>query len=72
MITTMLRLAGIAALALACAPAFAQDTLKVAVGQRGLWDTSISDLGQRAGIFKKHGLTLEILYTQASARPSRP
>ena len=66
MITTTLRLAGIAALALACAPAFGQDTLKVAVGQRGLWDTSISDIGQRAGIFKKHGLTLEILYTQGA------
>ncbi len=46
--------------------AFAQDTLKLTVGQRGLWDTSISDVGQRAGIFKKHGLTLEILYTQGS------
>ena len=66
MIKTTLRLACIATLALACAPAFGQDTLKVAVGQRGLWDTSISDLGQRAGIFKKHGLTLEILYTQGA------
>src|SRR2546423_1178824 len=43
-----------------------QDTLRLAVGQRGLWDTSISDVGQRAGIFKKHGLNLEILYTQGS------
>jgi NitT/TauT family transport system substrate-binding protein len=46
--------------------ASAQDTLRVTVGQRGLWDTSISELGQRAGIFKKHGLTLEILWTQGS------
>ena len=45
-------------------PAFAQDTLKLAVGQRGNWDTSVSEVGQRAGIFKKHGLVLEILYTQ--------
>jgi NitT/TauT family transport system substrate-binding protein len=44
--------------------ASAEDTLKIAVGQRGNWDTSVSELGQRAGIFKKHGLTLEILYTQ--------
>ena len=66
MIKTTLRLACIATLALACAPAFGQDTLKVAVGQRGLWDTAISDIGQRAGIFKKHGLTLEILYTQGA------
>jgi NitT/TauT family transport system substrate-binding protein len=48
----------------ATAQVAAQDTLKVAVGQRGNWDTSVSELGQRAGIFKKHGLSLEILYTQ--------
>jgi NitT/TauT family transport system substrate-binding protein len=45
-------------------PASAQDVLKIAVPQRGAWDTAIPELGQRAGIFKKHGLTLEILYTQ--------
>ena len=39
------------------------DTLKLAVGQRGNWDTAVAELGQRAGIFKKHGLDLEILYT---------
>ena len=44
----------------------AQETLKLAVGQRSLWDTSVSELGQRAGIFKKHGLNLEILYTQGA------
>ena len=48
----------------ALSPAHAQDTLKVAVGQRGNWDTSVSEVGQRAGIFKKHNLVLEILYTQ--------
>jgi NitT/TauT family transport system substrate-binding protein len=47
-------------------PAAAQDTLRLAVGQRGLWDTSISEIGQRAGIFKKHGLLLEILWTQGA------
>jgi len=46
--------------------ALAQDTLKIASGQRGNWDTSISEVGQRAGIFKKHGLVLEILWTQGS------
>src|ERR1700741_1678707 len=45
--------------------AFAQDTLKVAVPQRGAWDAGIAELGRRGGIFKKHGLDLEILYTQA-------
>lgn len=42
----------------------AQDTLKIAVPQRGAWDTAVPELGQRGGIFKKHGLTLELLYTQ--------
>jgi NitT/TauT family transport system substrate-binding protein len=48
-------------------PACAQeklDSLRLAVGQRGNWDTSIAELGQRGGIFRKHGLTLDILYTQ--------
>ena len=43
----------------------AQDTLKVAIPQRGAWDAGVADLGQRGGIFKKHGLNLEILYVQA-------
>jgi NitT/TauT family transport system substrate-binding protein len=45
-------------------PAVADDTLRIAVGQRGLWDTSVSELGQRGGIFKRHGIVLDILYTQ--------
>lgn len=49
---------------LASVPASAQETLKVAVPQRGAWDTAVPELGQRGGIFKKHGLSLEILYTQ--------
>src|SRR5262245_35954476 len=44
--------------------ASAQETLKLAVPQRGAWDTGVPELGQRGGIFKKHGLALEILYTQ--------
>ena len=46
--------------------ALAEDTLKLAVGQRGNWDTSVSEIGQRAGIFKKHGLTLDLVYTQGA------
>jgi NitT/TauT family transport system substrate-binding protein len=45
--------------------ALSQETLKVAVPQRGAWDAGLAELGQRGGIFKKHGLNLEILYTQA-------
>jgi len=46
--------------------AHAQDTLKVAAGQRGNWDTSVVEVGQRAGIFKKHSLVLEVLWTQGA------
>src|SRR5215470_5967001 len=46
--------------------AAADDTVKLAIGQRGNWDTSVSEVGQRAGIFKKHGLALEIVYTQGA------
>jgi NitT/TauT family transport system substrate-binding protein len=46
--------------------AFAEDTVKLAVGQRGNWDTSVSEIGQRAGIFKKHGLVLDLVYTQGA------
>jgi NitT/TauT family transport system substrate-binding protein len=48
-------------------PAAAEDTLKVALGQRGNWETAASDLGQNAGLFKKRGLALELLYTNGSA-----
>ncbi len=51
------------ALAALVAPASAEE-LKVAVGQRGNWDTSVTQLGVESGIFKKHGLDVTILYTQ--------
>jgi NitT/TauT family transport system substrate-binding protein len=60
-------IAALAALALFGAEAAsAQDTIKLAVGQRGNWDTSVSEVGQIAGIFKKHGLVLELVYTQGA------
>ena len=46
--------------------ASALDKLKLAIGQRGNWDTSISEVGQLAGIFKKHGLELDIVYTNGA------
>src|SRR5215470_17495243 len=45
------------------APARADDLLKLAIGQRGLWDSSIAELGQAAGIFRTHGLELQVVYT---------
>lgn len=50
-------------LAAIAAPTAAQEQVKVAIGQRGLWDTAICHLGDKAGIFGKHGLKLELLYT---------
>jgi NitT/TauT family transport system substrate-binding protein len=63
--TVMAVLAGATCLLVAPA-AGAEDHLKLTVGQRGNWATSIAELGQRAGIFKQHGLTLDLLYTQGS------
>jgi NitT/TauT family transport system substrate-binding protein len=39
------------------------DTFKVAIGQLGLWAVDGPRLGQRAGIFKKHGIALDIFGT---------
>jgi NitT/TauT family transport system substrate-binding protein len=39
------------------------EVLKVASPQRGSWEGAVPELGQQQGIFKKHGLDLEILYT---------
>ena len=62
-----LRLVAVAVvLACTAAAAAAQDALKIAVGQRGGWEQCVSELGQNAGIFKKHGLALDVLYTQGS------
>ena len=46
--------------------AVAQDKLTLAIGQRGNWDTAVTELAQRAGILKKHGLTADILWTQGA------
>jgi NitT/TauT family transport system substrate-binding protein len=60
------RLAIVALLAHLAGAVHAQDTLKIAVGQRGGWEQCVSELGQNAGIFRKHGLALDVLYTQGS------
>jgi NitT/TauT family transport system substrate-binding protein len=50
--------------ATAFADGHTDDLLKVAIGQRGVYENSISEIGQQQGLFKKRGITLEILYTQ--------
>jgi NitT/TauT family transport system substrate-binding protein len=54
------------------APAAADDVVKMTIGQRGNWDTSITHLGEKAGIFKKHGLQLEMIYTSGSGETLQP
>jgi NitT/TauT family transport system substrate-binding protein len=48
----------------AAAPA---ETLKLAIPQKGAWDTSFSVYGDRQGFFKEQGIELEITYTEGGA-----
>ena len=50
-------------LGLVATNAQALDHLKLAIGAPGHWDTCVADVGKRAGIFQKHGLELETLFT---------
>jgi len=54
------------AVCLSASSAFADDSIKLAVGARGNWETAAAELGQNAGFFKKRGIALDILYTQGS------
>jgi NitT/TauT family transport system substrate-binding protein len=60
--TSMLVLAA-TLVASSAATAGAADLVKVAIGQRGLWDSAIVELGQDKGVFAKHDVTAEIVYT---------
>jgi NitT/TauT family transport system substrate-binding protein len=54
----------VAAMLSAVQAAQAQDRLKLAQGGRGVGEAFVPELGQNAGIFKKHGIELDIFYTQ--------
>ncbi len=58
--------AALGLLACAAAPALAEDQLKVAMGQINNWENQPPTLGQDAGIFKKHGLVLDVVGTQGA------
>jgi NitT/TauT family transport system substrate-binding protein len=53
----------LAPLLLQAGRASAEDLLRLAIGQRGLWDSSFAEIGEQQGIYKKHGLRLEVVYT---------
>ena len=52
--------------------AFADDLLKLTIGQRGNWDTAIAHLGTKASIFKKNGIELDMVYTSGSGETLQP
>ena len=68
------KLAGAVALGaiILATPASADDLVKMTIGQRGNWDTAITHLGEKAGIFKKHGIQMEMIYTSGSGETLQP
>ena len=64
----------LALLALLAAPAqgVAAETLKVAVAQRGFWNSTFIDVALKQGYFKEAGLDIEILYTEGGASTLTP
>jgi NitT/TauT family transport system substrate-binding protein len=58
--------ASLAALVLLAAPACAQDTLKIAIGQINNWENQAPTLGEDAGFFKTRNLKIEAFGTQGA------
>ena len=48
------------------------ETLKVAVAQRGFWNSSFIEFALQQGFFKQEGLDIEILYTEGGASTLTP
>lgn len=63
--TIALALAG--ASMLAATAASAQDKVRIAIPQQGLWETGMVEIGAAAGIFKKEGIEIEPIYTRGGA-----
>jgi NitT/TauT family transport system substrate-binding protein len=60
-------LTALAIVAAAMSSAAAADSLKVAVSQRGFWDSSFVEFAQKEGFFKEAGLDVEFFYTDGGA-----
>ena len=56
------RLAAASLALIATSAALAED-LKIAVGGRGIGETFVTEVGYKAGLFKRHDLVLDIFYT---------
>ena len=61
-------LAALAVWIAATSTGFAQEKLKVAIPQRGFWDSSWVEFGEAAGFFKEAGLEVEVFYTDGGAQ----
>jgi len=61
-------LAALAVLMAGTNASFAVEKLKVAVPQRGFWDSSWIEFGEAAGFFKEAGLEIEVFYTEGGAQ----
>ncbi len=48
------------------------ETLRVAVAQRGFWNSTFVDIAEKQGFFKAEGLTIEVLYTEGGASTLTP
>src|SRR5436190_22369417 len=48
------------------------EALKVAVAQRGFWNSSFIEFGLQQGFFKEAGLDIDILYTEGGASTLTP
>src|SRR5262245_49245908 len=67
---TVAALIGLAAIA--GAQTATAETLKVAVAQRGFWNSTFIDVGLKQGYFKEVGLDIDILYTEGGASTLTP
>jgi NitT/TauT family transport system substrate-binding protein len=66
-------LTGMIASALSVTPAsVTAEVLKVAVAQRGFWNSSFVEFARQQGYFKQEGLDIEILYTDGGASTLTP
>lgn len=57
----------LALLAMPSSQASAADKLKLAISQKGQWDTAMAEFGMREGFFRDEGLELELFYTNGTA-----
>lgn len=73
--SAVLGLTGIGLVGLFTAAAWAQDLhkVRVTVGQRGLWDTTLAFVtGEKQGFFTKEGIKLDIFFTRGGSETLQP